>query len=85
MQQIGYIRISSLDHKPDRQLGAQVSKVFVDKASGKVTQRPQFDAMFSFVREGDTLVVRSMDLLARNLDRVCEGRAELLRRRLTDG
>ncbi|MQI91023.1 recombinase family protein, partial [Escherichia coli] len=45
-----------------------MSKVFTDKASGKDTQRPQLEALLSFVREGDTVVVHSMDRLARNLD-----------------
>jgi DNA invertase Pin-like site-specific DNA recombinase len=68
-QQIGYIRVSTLDQNPDRQLeGAQVSKVFTDKASGKDMQRPQLDALLGYIREGDTLVVHSMDRLARNLD-----------------
>ena len=68
-QRIGYIRVSTLDQNPDRQLeSAQVSKVFTDKASGKDTQRPQLDALLGYVREGDTLVVHSMDRLARNLD-----------------
>ncbi|WP_162961905.1 recombinase family protein, partial [Pseudomonas aeruginosa] len=48
--------------------GVQVSRVFIDKASGKDAQRPQLDALLSYVREGDTLVVHSMDRLARNLD-----------------
>ena len=60
---------SDLDQNTDRQLeGVQVDKVFTDKASGKDTQRPQLEAMMAFVREGDTLVVHSMDRLARNLD-----------------
>ena len=68
-QRIGYIRVSTLDQNPDRQLeGVQLSKVFIDKASGKDTQRPQLEALLSYVREGDTLVVHSMDRLARNLD-----------------
>ncbi|WP_218422138.1 recombinase family protein [Stutzerimonas stutzeri] len=68
-QRIGYIRVSTLDQNPDRQLeGVRVSKVFIDKASGKDTQRPQLEALLSYVREGDTLVVHSMDRLARNLD-----------------
>lgn len=68
-QRIGYIRVSTLDQNPNRQLeGVQVSRVFIDKASGKDTQRPQLDALLSYVREGDTLVVHSMDRLARNLD-----------------
>ncbi|AUY10349.1 hypothetical protein C3F36_12990 [Aeromonas sp. ASNIH2] len=66
---IGYVRVSSFDQNPERQLEqTQVSKVFTDKASGKDTQRPQLEALLSFVREGDTVVVHSMDRLARNLD-----------------
>lgn len=66
---IGYIRVSTFDQNPERQLEhIQGDKVFTDKASGKDTQRPQLDALLSFVREGDTVVVHSMDRLARNLD-----------------
>jgi hypothetical protein len=68
-QRIGYVRVSSFDQNPERQLEhLQVDKVFTDKASGKDTQRPQIDALLAFVREGDTVVVHSMDRLARNLD-----------------
>ena len=68
-QRIGYIRVSSFDQNPERQLdNVQVDRQFIDKASGKDTLRPQLDAMLSFVREGDTVVVHSMDRLARNLD-----------------
>ena len=68
-QRIGYIRVSTFDQNPDRQLDTiQVSKTFIDKASGKDVKRPQFEALMSFVRTGDTVVVHSMDRLARNLD-----------------
>jgi len=68
-QRIGYVRVSSFDQNPERQLEqVQVDKVFTDKASGKDTQRPELDALLTFVREGDTVVVHSMDRLARNLD-----------------
>ena len=68
-QRIGYIRVSSFDQNPERQLEqVQVDKVFTDKASGKDTQRPELDTLLSFVREGDTVVVHSMDRLAPNLD-----------------
>lgn len=68
-QRIGYIRVSSFDQNPERQLDqTQVDKVFIDKASGKDTQRPELDSLLSFVRDGDTVVVHSMDRLARNLD-----------------
>ena len=68
-QRIGYIRVSSFDQNPERQLEKiEIHKVFTDKASGKDIKRPQLDALLSFVREGDTIVVHSMDRLARNLD-----------------
>jgi len=41
--------------------------VFIDKASGKDTQRPQLEALLNYVREGDAQEVHSMDRLARNL------------------
>src|SRR4051812_2859911 len=46
---------------------AGVDRVFTDKASGKDTQRPHLEALFKYVREGDTVVVHSMDRLARNV------------------
>ncbi len=68
-QRIGYVRVSSFDQNPDRQLEQiEVGKVFTDKASGKDTQRPELERLLAFVREGDTVVVHSMDRLARNLD-----------------
>ncbi len=68
-QRIGYIRVSTLDQNPDRQLeNVPVDRVFTDKASGKDVARPQLDALLRFAREGDTVVVHSMDRLARNLD-----------------
>ena len=66
---IGYVRVSSFDQNPERQLEhVQVDRVFTDKASGKDTQRPELEQLLAFVREGDTVVVHSMDRLARNLD-----------------
>lgn len=68
-QRIGYVRVSSFDQNPERQLEqVEVGKIFTDKASGKDTQRPALDSLLAFVREGDTVVVHSMDRLARNLD-----------------
>jgi DNA invertase Pin-like site-specific DNA recombinase len=68
-QRIAYIRVSSLDQNPERQLeGVTTDRVFTDKASGKDTHRPHLEEMLRFVRDGDTVVVHSMDRLARNLD-----------------
>src|SRR3546814_15888886 len=68
-QRIGYVRVSSFDQNVNRQLeGVALDKIFTDKASGKGVDRPQLETMLSFIREGDTVVVHSMDRLARNLD-----------------
>ena len=49
-------------------IGRSVDRTFTDKASGKDVNRPQLEALLTFAREGDTVVVHSMDRLARNLD-----------------
>jgi DNA invertase Pin-like site-specific DNA recombinase len=68
-QRIGYIRVNTLDQHIERQLeGIEVDKIFLDKVSGKDTKRPQLDLLMSLVRGGDTVIVHSMDRLARNLD-----------------
>jgi len=68
-KRVGYIRVSSLDQNIERQLeGVKLDKVFTDKASGKDTARPQLQAALEYLREGDLLLVHSMDRLARNLD-----------------
>jgi DNA invertase Pin-like site-specific DNA recombinase len=68
-QRVGYIRVSSLGQNPERQLdGVELDRVFTDTVSGKSMDRPQLAAMLAFVRDGDTVIVHSMDRLARNLD-----------------
>ncbi len=68
-QRIGYIRVSTFDQNPERQLeGIQVDRTFTEKASGKDVNREQLEVLMTFVRTGDTVVVHSMDRLARNLD-----------------
>jgi len=68
-QRIGYVRVSTLDQNAERQLeDVAVDRTFLDKKSGKDVDREQLDAMTEFVRHGDTVVVHSMDRLARNLD-----------------
>ncbi|MEI2729174.1 MAG: recombinase family protein [Candidatus Nanopelagicales bacterium] len=68
-QRIGYVRVSSVGQNTDRQLdGVEVRRTFEDKASAKDADRPQLEAMLAHVREDDTVIVHSMDRLARNLD-----------------
>lgn len=66
---VGYQRVSTADQNTDRQLeNVTVDKTFTDHASGKSTDRPELARALDYVREGDTLVVHSMDRLARNLE-----------------
>jgi len=68
-QRVGYIRVSSVGQNPGRQLdGIGLDRVFTDTVSGKSADRPQLQAMLAYVRDGDTVIVHSMDRLARNLD-----------------
>ena len=68
-KRVGYIRVSSVDQNTGRQVeGLQLDKTFTDKASGKDVKRPQLQAALDYLRDGDVLVVHSMDRLARNLD-----------------
>jgi len=72
-QRIGYRRVSTADQNTARQLeNVPINKMFEDKLSGKDTERPQLKACLDFCREGDTLVVHSMDRLARNLVDLCK-------------
>jgi len=78
---IGYRRVSSVDQNAVRQLdGVAVDKTFTDKRSGKDRQRPQLKAALEFCREGDTLVVHSMDRLARNVSDLRQIVTELIAR-----
>ncbi|MEC5152573.1 DNA invertase Pin-like site-specific DNA recombinase [Cryobacterium psychrotolerans] len=68
-QRVGYVRVSTLDQNAVRQLdGVDVDRVFEDKASGKDLNRPALEELIKFVRDGDTVLVHSMDRLARNLE-----------------
>lgn len=66
-QNIGYIRVSTVEQNAGRQLdGIELDNVFVDKCSGKDVDRPQLTLLLGFVRDGDTVFIHSMDRLARN-------------------
>ena len=65
---VGYMRVSSVDQCLDRQLdGIELDRVYEEKISGKDRDRPQLKECLSFLRDGDTLHVHSMDRLSRNL------------------
>lgn len=70
----GYIRVSTISQREDRQLAAMEAFgvpqecVFVDKQSGKDFNRPAYNSLMASLSAGDTLVVKSLDRLGRNYD-----------------
>lgn len=68
---IGYVRVSSVSQNIDRQIEAlkqyNIDKWFIDKVSGKDFNRPQYQEMLSFVREGDTIHVSDWSRFGRSL------------------
>ncbi len=67
---IGYIRISTIDQNIARQevlmQDLEVKQIFIDRTSGKNTNRPELKRLMEFVREGDTVIVESISRFARN-------------------
>lgn len=86
-QKVGYIRVSTFEQNTDRQSEQlkdhKLNETFIDYASGKDTNRPQLQAALKHLRKGDTLIVHSMDRLARNLDDLRRTVKELTSRAVT--
>ena len=80
-----YCRVSSTDQNEDRQveamleLGINERDIFIDKCSGKNFDRPQYKALKLQLREGDLLVIKSIDRLGRNYKQICEEWREIVR------
>lgn len=68
-QRIGYARVSTVDQSLDRQIAAlgSLDRLFTDEASGSSRHRPGLEAALAYVRDGDELIVSSMDRLARSV------------------
>ncbi|MFN0014889.1 MAG: recombinase family protein, partial [Saprospiraceae bacterium] len=73
---IGYARVSTHDQNLDLQNDALkqagCEKVFVDKVSGTLRERPGLDKIRELLRKGDTLVVWRLDRLGRSLKDLIE-------------
>ena len=67
---LGYIRVSTVEQKTDRQEIAlsklEIEKIFIEKISGKNSNRPELKKMLEYVREGDILYIESISRLARS-------------------
>ena len=68
----GYVRVSSTDQNEERQLedlrnaGVEERNIYIDKKSGKDFERENYKAMLGRLREGDLVVISSLDRLGRN-------------------
>lgn len=74
----GYARVSTREQNAERQLialtgfGIAESAIFVDKQSGKDFERTQYRRLMRKLKDGDTLVVKSIDRLGRNYEEILE-------------
>ncbi|WP_413363446.1 recombinase family protein [Lysinibacillus sp. 3P01SB] len=73
---MGYVRVSDRDQNPDRQykkmleLNIPERFIFIDKASGKDFNRPQYITMKNMLRAGDLIYIDALDRLGRNYDEI---------------
>lgn len=71
-----YIRVSSKDQNEDRQLMAikeldiPKKNIFIDKQSGKDFNRPSYQKMLRVLKNGDILIIKSIDRLGRNYEEI---------------
>ena len=67
---IGYCSVSTIHQNSSRQEEALISlgveRLFIDKCSGKDTERPALKEMLNFARKGDTIIVSEISRIARN-------------------
>ena len=74
----GYVRVSSADQNEERQLedlrnaGVDERNIYIDKKSGKNFERENYKSMLERLREGDLVVVTSLDRLGRNYAEIQE-------------
>ena len=64
---VGYRRVSSLDQALDREEFEGAERIFEEKESGAKRDRPALLEMIDYIRDGDTVIVHSIDRLARDL------------------
>ena len=70
MSKVAYVRVSTAEQNEARQREALavrgIDKWFIEKASGKNTDRPEFQKMLDWVREGDTIYIHDLSRIARS-------------------
>jgi DNA invertase Pin-like site-specific DNA recombinase len=78
MERYGYIRVSTKEQNPERQMIAMHEQniieknIYLDKISGQNFDRPQYCKMLKKLKKGDVVVVKSIDRLGRNYGEILE-------------
>ena len=78
MKKYGYVRVSTKEQNPDRQLdaleeqGVKKECIYIDRMSGKDFERPNYKKMITKLNTGDSVVIMSIDRLGRNYDEILE-------------
>lgn len=78
MERYGYIRVSTKEQNPERQLLAMEEQnikkenIYLDKMSGQDFSRPQYKRLLKRMKKGDVMVVKSIDRLGRNYTEILE-------------
>ena len=86
----GYIRVSTKEQNEERQVialdefGVSRDKTYTDKQSGKDFERPQYKRLMRKIKNGDTLVIKSIDRLGRNYDEILEQWRFITKKKLVD-
>lgn len=74
----GYVRVSTREQNEQRQMvalkeyGVSERRIYMDKQSGKDFERPNYKRLMRKLKDGDTLVIKSIDRLGRNYDEILE-------------
>mgnify|MGYP000848150273 CR=1 FL=1 len=86
MANVAYVRVSTVEQNQGRQVAAlkphQIDKWYIDKCSGKNTDRPQFQAMLDYIRDGDTVFVEDFSRLSRSVADLLHITADFQRRKI---
>lgn len=78
MERYGYVRVSTKDQNPERQLLAMQKQkirkenIYLDQISGQNFSRPQYGKLLKKLKKGDVIIIKSIDRLGRNYGEILE-------------
>ena len=78
MKKYGYVRVSSKDQNPQRQIQSLIEQeinrnnIYIDKMSGKDFNRPAYSKLLKKIKQNDLIIIKSIDRLGRNYTEILE-------------